>query len=77
MWVKQPGIRGFNWMPFDWMMIVIMVADGLWVNTLVANERKINLISIACFEKPGYGSTRIYSLVILWLSIRIGIRHKK
>jgi len=66
-------IYKFQWMPLPWLMLVVMAADELWSNTLMNGDRKYNLFAFGWYERPDSPGIRLYSIIILWLSIRIGI----
>lgn len=54
--------------------LILMLATELWSNTLASGDRKFNLFALGWFQRPDAPQVRIFSLIILWLSIRIAVR---
>lgn len=63
------------WQPVARLVIVIKLATELWYNDL-GSSRAVYLFKLSWVTRNDELGTGILSLVVLFLSVRIGVRYK-
>ena len=62
-----------GWLVEGKLFAQIKVANELWYNTLKNDEKVVHLFSFGWTEMEEHQPHKLYTLIILWISIKIGV----
>lgn len=64
--------RRWCWWPTRQIFVQVKVSTELWHDTKPSGERGVHLFKLGWYERDDCPTVRLYSLILLWLSIQIG-----